>query len=61
MNLRQWPAVVRQVLCPHQDLVRVQIEGIWYFACRCGYQTPVLRRTAEEAAKSRAFIQRPQR
>jgi hypothetical protein len=56
MKLHRWPAVLRQAFCAHRDLVRVQVEGVWYFACPCGYQTPVLRRTLEEAAKSRAFI-----
>jgi len=61
LTTRLGPAVwhhVRRAWCRHPELVRVQVDGIWYFTCACGYQTPVLRRTAEEAAKARGMVRR---
>lgn len=44
---RTWRAFSRHLrygLCRHRELVRVHVDGVWYFACACGYRVPMLRR-----------------
>ena len=54
--LTQWQAawrVFRHGWCAHRSLVRAKVDGVWYFTCACGYQVPIVRRTAEELARCR--------
>lgn len=45
---------VRHCFCRHPELMRRHIDGVWYFVCVCGYQTPVVRRSpGEERALGR--------
>lgn len=44
---------LRHGWCRHRNLVRVKVEGIWAFKCSCGYQVPIVKRTADERARAR--------
>jgi hypothetical protein len=39
--------------CRHRHLVRVKVAGVWAFRCRCGYEVPIVTRTADERARCR--------
>lgn len=39
--------------CRHKHLVRVKVGGVWSFKCACGYQVPIVQRTADERARAR--------
>ena len=43
-------ARLRRLWCRHGELVRVHVDGVWYFVCDCGYRRPVMRRTPQERA-----------
>jgi hypothetical protein len=47
---------LRHGWCGHRHLVRMKVEGVWYFRCACGYQVPIVRRTAEEQARTRRLV-----
>jgi hypothetical protein len=52
----RWRALWRHLRhgwCRHRDLTRIKVEGIWYFRCTCGYQRPIVQRTADERARCR--------
>ena len=54
-----WRAVWRHLRhgwCQHKTLVRLKVEGVWHFRCACGYQVPIVRRTADELARSRRLL-----
>jgi hypothetical protein len=44
LNVSALWAFVRRGWCQHQDVVRLHVDGVWYFYCPCGFHTPVLRR-----------------
>ena len=44
--------------CRHKHLERIKVEGVWYFTCVCGYQVPIVIRTAEEQARAAALLGR---
>jgi hypothetical protein len=52
----KWAAFWRHLRhgwCRHRNLVRVKIDGVWAFRCTCGYQVPIVKRTADERARCR--------
>ena len=40
--------------CRHSTLLRVKVDGAWYFACACGYRVPIVARTKDEIARMAA-------
>jgi hypothetical protein len=41
--------------CQHREMVRVKVDGIWWFRCACGYQVPIVKRTVDEQARCRRW------
>lgn len=52
-----WAAVwhvLKRGWCQHPDLVRLHLDGVWVFACSCGYTTPVLKRAPGDTPPPKA-------
>lgn len=47
---------LRHGWCRHKHLERIKLDGVWHFRCVCGYQVPIVARTADELAKSRRLL-----
>ena len=54
LNLSALWLVFRRGWCQHPELVRLHVDGVWYFWCSCGFHTPVLRRGPGDKAPPRA-------
>lgn len=44
--------------CRHKHLMRVHESGIWSWRCVCGYQVPIVARTAEERTRALQLLGR---
>jgi hypothetical protein len=42
--------------CRHKHLERIKLDGVWHFRCVCGYQVPIVARTADELARARRLL-----
>jgi len=51
MSLRRW-------WCRHRSLTRIKVDRVWCWRCVCGYQVPIVIRTAEEHARATALLGR---
>lgn len=51
MTIRRW-------FCRHKTLMRVKESGVWSWRCVCGYQVPIVARTAEERARALQLLGR---
>ena len=29
-------------LCAHRQMIRLHVDGVWYFVCDCGHREPML-------------------
>jgi len=49
---------IHRWFCRHKTLMRVKASGVWCWRCVCGYQVPIVIRTAEEQARATALLGR---
>ena len=54
LNLSAVWLVLRRGWCQHPELVRLHLDGVWVFACPCGYHTPILKRGPGDKAPPKA-------